>query len=48
MTARTGGLTATCPHCGAALTLWGSDAPHGFSHPVSNCENCLIIIDTGS
>jgi uncharacterized protein (DUF983 family) len=46
MTARTGGLTATCPHCGGPTTLWGSDAPHGFSHPVSNCEDCLIIIDS--
>jgi len=42
------GLTPMCPHCGADTTLWGSDAPHGFDHPISSCEDCLIIYDTGA
>jgi hypothetical protein len=43
----TGGLTASCPCCDGPLTLWSADAPHDFSHPVTNCEECLILVDTG-
>jgi len=41
------GLTESCPNCGGPTTLWGSGAGHGFDHPVTNCEECLIIVDTG-
>jgi hypothetical protein len=42
------GLTDSCPNCGGGTTLWGSEAGHGFDHPVTSCEECLIIVDTGA
>ena len=39
------GLHERCPNCGNETTLWGSDVPEASGHPVTNCEDCLILLD---
>ena len=40
------GLHERCPNCGGETTLWGSDVPEAFGgYPVTNCEECLILLD---